>query len=114
MMFRRGQLSPRRRVPQHGSAADESHEGLPLTALTPGQSARVVRVGGFSMSRHLASLGIYPGTCLTLVRGGLGHAVIIEVGGTRLVVGRGMAPRILVKPVTGCEDDNKEEDHGET
>lgn len=115
MMFRRRQFGPRRGVPHHDFAADYSHEGLPLTALTPGQGARVVRVGGFNMSRHLASLGIYPGTCLTLVRGGMGHAVIIEVGGTRLVVGRGMAPRILVKPVTDCEDGgNKEDDHGET
>lgn len=109
MMFRRRQLGPPRGVTHHDFAAAESRDGVPLTALTPGRSARVVRVGGFSMSRHLASLGIYPGTCLTLVRGGLGHAVIIEVGCTRLVVGRGMAPRILVKPVADCEDDSKEE-----
>ncbi|MFW5893559.1 MAG: FeoA family protein [Verrucomicrobiota bacterium] len=114
MMFKRRQFGPRRGVPHHDFAAAESQDGVPLTALTPGRGARVVRVGGFNMSRHLASLGIYPGTCLTLVRGGLGHAVIIEVGGTRLVVGRGMAPRILVKPEANCEENSPEKDYGKT
>lgn len=99
-MFRRRQFGARRGLPHHDFASDENHQGQPLTSLAPGQTARVVGISGLGMSRHLASLGVYPGTYLTLVRGGLGHSVIIQVGGTRLVVGRGLAPRILVCPLS--------------
>lgn len=109
-MFRRRQFGPRRGLPHHDFAEDAEHQGVPLTAMAPGQCARVVHVGGLTMSRHLASLGIYPGTCLRLVRGGLGHAVIVEAGSTRLVIGRGMAPRILVDPMTDCPEEKDSED----
>ena len=95
MMFSSGAHRHRHGRRTDGNGCDQS---TPITALAPGQSGRVVDVGGAGMSRHLASLGIYTGTRLRLVRGGSGHAAIVEVGGTRLVVGRGMAPRILVEP----------------
>lgn len=108
-MFKGRSMGFRHGVQPSDGRSGEQPEGIPLTALRSGEKARVVRVGGFSMSRHLASLGIYPGTCLTLIRGGTGHTVIVEAGGTRLVVGRGMAPRILVTPLSDEDGDGGRE-----
>lgn len=72
---------------------------LPLTLLGAGKRGKVVRIeGGCHMTRHLAAIGIYTGTELTLVRGGHGGPVIVETVGSRFVLGRGMAHRITVQP----------------
>lgn len=62
--------------------------------------AKVIAVhGGRGFNRRLASMGILPGAKLRLVRGGVGGPVIVEVRGSRVFVGRGMAHRVMVEPV---------------
>ena len=72
---------------------------IPLTTLQPGRRARVVAVhGGRGFAHRLASMGILPGVELLLVRGGLGGPIIVQVGASRYVIGRGMGHRIIVQP----------------
>ncbi len=71
---------------------------MPLMILPPGRLARVVSVaGGRGLTLRLASMGILPGALLSLVRGGPGGPVIVDVLGSRVIIGRGMAHRVTVQ-----------------
>lgn len=75
----------------------ETEPAMPLMMLRPGSRARVVEIrGGRGVRRRLSSMGIYPGEVLALVRGGRGGPVIVEARGSRIVIGRGMAHRVMV------------------
>jgi len=54
--------------------------------------------GGRGFLHRLAVLGICPGTPVTLIQGDPGGPVVVEARGTRLVLGRGMAQRVMVTP----------------
>lgn len=72
-----------------------------LTELKPGEKAKVKAVnGGHNVHQRLASMGIYPGTEILVVRGGSGGPVIAKVRGSRIVLGRGMAHRVTVTPLS--------------
>ena len=72
----------------------------PLMMLRPGDRAKVVEVqGGRGVRQRLSSMGVYPGEYVSLVRGGRGGPVIVEVRGSRVVIGRGMAHRVMVEKV---------------
>ena len=43
-------------------------------------------------------MGILPGTELVLLKGGPGGPVIVDVLGSRFMLGRGMAQRVMVEP----------------
>lgn len=74
---------------------------MPLALLRPGNSATVTAVrGGRGFNRRLASMGILPGVQVRMVSGAFGGPVIIEVRGSRVVVGRGMAHRVVVEPAS--------------
>jgi len=70
---------------------------LPLSILTPGESARIQKlVGGHEMQSRLASLGFTPGATLVMVQN-FGHGpVIVNIRGTRIALGRGEASKIYV------------------
>jgi ferrous iron transport protein A len=63
--------------------------------------AEVVKVdGGREVSLRLAQLGIYLGTVLQVKQSApLGGPILIEAGGTTVAVGRGLARKILVRPL---------------
>ncbi|RUM42326.1 MAG: ferrous iron transport protein A [Desulfurobacterium sp.] len=68
-----------------------------LIDIPAGKSARVVDVtGGMGMKNRLAAIGIYPGATVKVVKS-LPGPMIIEVSGTRLALGKGMAARIEVE-----------------
>jgi ferrous iron transport protein A len=68
-----------------------------LIDIPAGKSARVVDVtGGMGMKNRLAAIGIYPGATVKVVKSPPGP-MIIEVSGTRLALGKGMAARIEVE-----------------
>ncbi len=72
---------------------------MPLLMLEPGHRATVTKVrGGRGFIHRLASMGILPGAAVSLVRGGPGGPVIVQVCGSRVIIGRGMAHRIMVQP----------------
>ena len=71
---------------------------MPLTMLQAGRFGKVREVrGGRGFTHRLAEMGILPGTEIRVVKSG--GPVILEAGGNRLVVGRGMAHRIIVEPL---------------
>jgi len=71
----------------------------PLTALLPGEKARIVALGhGKGRQRHLRTMGLMEGKIVEMVamqpaRGPL----VINVDGTQIAIGLGMARRILIE-----------------
>jgi len=72
-----------------------------LFDLPIGRSGRVIRIlGGLGLSRRLIALGLVPGKVVKkLVQQPLGGPVIVEVGGIRIAIGRGIASRVIVEVV---------------
>lgn len=72
-----------------------------LTELDEGEKGVVVKaVGGFGLVRRLAEMGLTPGVEVKLLKkGSFGGPVEVEVRGVALVLGRGVASKVLVKPV---------------
>ena len=74
---------------------------MPLAAALVGQTVTFVSArGGPGLIHRLAELGITPGAQLGVINRGPGP-FIVSVRGGRLVLGRGMVHRILVRPATG-------------
>jgi ferrous iron transport protein A len=73
---------------------------VPLTSLIPGQKALVQEVlgPGRGTRLRLAALGLRRGACVRLIRHGVGGPILLEVDGTWVALGRGLARRILVLP----------------
>lgn len=71
-----------------------------LETAATGRSLRVSDVrGGREVRSRLATMGLLPGVVLqVVVRGPLGGPVLVEVDGTRLALGRGLASQVLVEP----------------
>ncbi|MBM1154874.1 ferrous iron transport protein A [archaeon] len=75
--------------------------GPTLADIQPGVEA-VVRgvVAGYGLARRLADMGIVPGTIVRVVRrNAMMGPVEVEVRGTRLLLGRGIAAKVLVEPI---------------
>ena len=57
-------------------------------------------VAGYGVARRLADMGITPGTVVRVVRRNAFMGPIeVEVRGTRLLLGRGVAAKVLVEPI---------------
>ena len=70
---------------------------IPLSQLEPGRRARVSTVqGGRGLTQRLAALGVIPGTEVELVQTGFGGPVILRVRESRVILGHGMAHKVLV------------------
>jgi len=69
--------------------------------LGPGQSGVIMNVhGGHGIRRRLSDMGLVPGAQITVMNGaGAGGPLIVGVLETRLMLGRGMAHKILVQPL---------------
>lgn len=80
------------------------NQGVPLTGLLEGQTGKVLQVqGGRGACMRLAEMGFHPGAVVTMEskhssRGGGPIAVLVK--GTKLGLGRGIARKIIVKPLT--------------
>jgi len=70
-----------------------------LIELEDGQCGTIISLnGGRNLTKRLADLGISPGTIITVLRGSLfSGPVQVEVSGSKLVLGRGLATKILVE-----------------
>lgn len=72
---------------------------IPLTSARLGQSVRVSRVdGGHGLRGQLCAMGLTPGTPVEVVADG-GGPVVLSVLGSRVMIGRGMAAKIMVRAV---------------
>ncbi len=74
-------------------------ETMNLTQLESGQSGEVVIIeGGRNMTSRLSVMGIRVGVTVTKITSQLMRGpVSIQVGGTQLAIGYGMARRIIVE-----------------
>lgn len=72
---------------------------IDLTKLEDGQKARIVTIlGGRGASKRLADLGLTPGTEISIIgRTWFSGPVQVEAGGCRLVLGKGLASKIIVE-----------------
>lgn len=71
---------------------------IPLCAATRGKLLTVIGFrGGHGMQRRLADMGLTPGLELKLISCDRHGPVIVDVRGTRLALGRGVAHHIMVK-----------------
>lgn len=74
-----------------------SEEVKPLSLIKPGKNVRLVSItGGRFLQSRLVSMGLLQGTPIEVVKNRGDGPVIVSVKGSRLVLGRGMAQKILV------------------
>ncbi|WP_010478832.1 FeoA family protein [Thermococcus zilligii] len=71
---------------------------VPLNSLRPGEAGIVVNLqGGPNFRSRLYAMGLAPGAAVRVVSVYSSGPVVVEVGGTRLALGRGMASKVLVR-----------------
>jgi ferrous iron transport protein A len=69
---------------------------MPLSMVRPGQRVTIREIrGGRGLIGKLAAMGIYPGVEIEVVSN-IPGPLILNRGGVRLGLGRGMAQRIIV------------------
>jgi len=73
---------------------------MTLDQLRPGDEARVLDIrGGHGLQRRLNYLGIHPGDTVRLSgRGAFRGPFLVDVHGTQIALGRGVARHVLVEP----------------
>ncbi len=70
---------------------------IPLALASAGRKVRLVSVnGGRAMCSHLAAMGLIPGVEVEVKRNSPGGPFILGLRGGQLIIGRGMAQKILV------------------
>ena len=80
------------------SVAGEGRAGAPLSSAPRGARVRVVGVdAGRGLATRLAAMGLVPGVEVLIVRNAGSGPAVVEVKGTRLALGRGMAAKIRVE-----------------
>ncbi len=68
-----------------------------LISVEEGKEVRVLDIdGGKGVKNRLAAIGIYPGGTLKVIKAPPGP-VIVEVAGSRVALGKGMAGKIKVE-----------------
>ena len=71
---------------------------MPLAMVSPGEVVTVVGVrAGWGLTRRLADMGLVPGTTLRVINSQMPGPIIIDLRGSRLVLGHGMAQKIMVE-----------------
>ena len=73
---------------------------IPLAMVCPGEPVQVVDIkGGWGLQRRLVDMGLIPGVTIRVINGQMPGPVIIDLRGSRLALGHGVAQKILVKEV---------------
>ena len=68
-----------------------------LSSAGQNERVRVNRIdGGEGLRTRLAAMGIMPGAAMSIVRNSLWGPLIVNVRGSRLVLGRGAADKIAI------------------
>jgi ferrous iron transport protein A len=81
-----------------GTAATAPIQGIPLATVQPGTTVHVSAVGaGYGLKSRLTSMGLIPGNDIKVVRNSSNGPLLVEVMGCRLMLGRGMALKIMVE-----------------
>jgi ferrous iron transport protein A len=70
---------------------------MPLSLVKAGEKVRLVRVNaGQGLSNRLASMGLVPDVEITVINNGHPGPFVISVKGSKMMLGRGMAHKIMV------------------
>ena len=73
----------------------------PLSTIAAGKQVKVVSIdAGWGLQRRLADMGLTPGLEVRVVGSQRPGSVVLDVRGSRLALGRGVANKILVEPVS--------------
>jgi Fe2+ transport system protein FeoA len=76
---------------------------MTLNMAAPNQDLRVVAIeGGLRMKQRLADLGLNQGVTIRILNDSGHGALILAVKDSRLAIGRGMANKILVEPLSAA------------
>ena len=71
---------------------------MPLTIVQVGRRVRLVAVAaGRGLQSRLAAMGLVPGVEIEVLRNSLHGPFLIAVKGSRIMLGRGMAQKIVVE-----------------
>ncbi|HAK46446.1 MAG TPA: hypothetical protein DCO79_11080 [Spirochaeta sp.] len=71
---------------------------MSLSNLEPGKKAVVETIiGGRSLRQRLVNLGMLPGSAVTVIRSSRLGPMVLNVQGSQIMIGRGMAKQIYVK-----------------
>ncbi len=85
------------------SHADEATAPVPLTRAQPGQRVRIMDIdAGQELRSRLCAMGLTIGMAVNVVAVGDGP-VILSVMGSRLVLGHGMAAKVMIRRTHGCK-----------
>lgn len=73
---------------------------IPLAMVSSGEVVQVVDVrAGFRLQKRLADMGLTPGVTIRVLNSQVPGPIIIDLRGSRLVLGHGMAQKILVRRI---------------
>lgn len=80
---------------------------MPLSLAGAGKKLTVTRVNaGFGLQRHLADMGLIPGVDVVVMGGCHPGPLVIDLRGSRLGLGFGVAQKIMVKEDVNAEQAN--------
>lgn len=72
-------------------------QGMPLAMAAPGELLRIVGIrAGFGLQRRLADMGLTPGIQVRVINSQMAGPVLVEIRGSRVALGRGVAQKIMV------------------
>ncbi|MDD3839523.1 MAG: FeoA family protein [Clostridia bacterium] len=81
-------------------AKPNNKTAMPLSMLGPGEQGVIDNIGwGYRLKKRLEDMGLVPGVKIKIISSQERGALIVCVKDSRLVLGRGMAHKILVVPV---------------
>ena len=73
---------------------------MPLAMTITGELAQVIAVrAGWGLQRRLADMGLTPGVQVRVVHSLMPGPIVIDLRGSRVVLGHGVAQKIIVKEV---------------
>ncbi|MGC9453999.1 MAG: FeoA family protein [Phycisphaerae bacterium] len=86
--------------PQNARSRSQGAPPMPVTLAPVGSQVELAEIrGGKGLVFRLAEMGLTPGVSFTVVSRSRPGPLIINLRGTRLMLGAGMAARVYVRPV---------------
>ena len=83
----------------------EHKQTYTLSMIQPGQKVKVASIeAGHGLNSRLAAMGLMPNVEITVINNGHPGPFVISVKGSRIMLGRGMANKIMV-----CSCDHEED-----
>lgn len=76
---------------------------MPLSQAIVGQKVSLASIdAGRELNSRLAAMGMVPNVIMTIVNSGSSGPFVVNVKGSKIVLGRGMADKIIVRNVNNA------------